>query len=415
MGCDQGVPARRAPLRPTIRVRLTLLLLGLVVVAGMVLLALTHVLLTHALTGGLLGPPPPRGARVGLPGRPGPPPPLPRLPTTPGALLRFRQSVEAAALHALTVQSGLALGVMAVFSALAGWLVAGRLLRPLRGITATARRLSQETLDARIRMGGPQDEIKDLADTFDEMLGRLETASAIQRRFLANVSHELRTPLTLQRTVIDVALADTDASAPELREALEEVSGAVAQQQHLVEGLLLLAISERGLERARPVGLDGVVEQAVARATRLAPGAGIAIRSTVRPARVDGDPVLLERMFANLLENGVRYNVPDGSVEVAMELAEDSVRTAVRNTGPVVPPDRIAALFEPFRRLDADRTADGGAGLGLSIVQAIALAHRGAVRATARAGGGLDVVVELPLTGRGDPSSRAVNGTAPGP
>lgn len=318
------------------------------------------------------------------------------LPRSVTALARFRTVVVSATLKAMSLESALALGVLAVLAAIVAWVVAGRALRPLQAITTTARSLSHTTLHERIRMGGPRDEIRDLADTFDDMLHRLETAFRSQRNFLANASHELRTPLSVQRTVIDVVLADPGASADELREALLAVSESVDEERQLIEGLLVLATSERGLAHRERIDLAQVVAHALDAVGRECREAGVSLRTALAPARVEGDPALLARLVGNVLENAARYNRPGGWIEVTMATAGATVRTTVSNSGPVVPPDSVGSLFEPFRRLGDQRTGQG-VGLGLSIARAIAIAHGGEVRAQARPDGGLDVTLELPL------------------
>jgi signal transduction histidine kinase len=284
--------------------------------------------------------------------------------------------------------------VIVVLAFAVSWLLTGRLLRPLHRITGTARRLSLSTLHERIALDGPQDELKQLADTFDAMLDRLEKAVDSQRRFVANASHELRTPLAVQRTAIEVGLADP--SPRRLAEVRAEMLRNTLRSERLIEGLLVLAQGERGLDHRAPVDLEAVVGQVVEDNLPLAERARVAVSAGTRPVTVAGDEVLLTRMTANLVQNAIRHNHPGGDVEV--ELSPEAL--TVRNTGPAVPPERVEELFEPFRRLHADRTgSDGGAGLGLSIVAAIVRAHGGTVRAAAGADGGLSVAVALPAAG----------------
>ncbi|GLZ13197.1 two-component sensor histidine kinase [Actinomadura sp. NBRC 104425] len=286
-----------------------------------------------------------------------------------------------------------AIAVIAVLAFAVCWWLTGRLLRPLHHVTATARRLSLSNLHERIALGGPQNELKELADTFDAMLDRLERAVASQRRFVANASHELRTPLAIQRTAIEIGLADpTPAKVERIR---AELLRNTQRSERLIEGLLTLAQGERGLDTRDPVDLGGVVEQVVAEHRRLAERGGVAVSVATVPVTVVGDEVMLARLVANLVQNAIRHNHPGG--RVAVELAPDT-GLVVSNTGPLVPPERVGELFEPFRRLHAERTgAAEGAGLGLSIVAAIARAHDGAVHATANPDGGLRVTVALPV------------------
>ena len=271
----------------------------------------------------------------------------------------------------------LALGLMTMVSVIAGWLLAGRALRPLRDITATARRVSGENLGERIALVGPSDELKELADTFDGMLGRLDAAFESQRHFVANASHELRTPLAIMRTEIDVALADPDASTGDLRGMGEAVRETIDRCERLIESLLVLARSEaaagredaggpgraRGRLHHRPAGPCRGGRSARQRGARSAPG----------PA---ASPALLERMIANLIDNGIRHNERHGFLAVTTGVDGESVRLSVRNGGPVIAPDDANTLTEPFRRLD--RTY-GGFGLGLSIVRSVVEAHGGSI------------------------------------
>jgi signal transduction histidine kinase len=316
---------------------------------------------------------------------------------SPGALEAVRDKLQAAALNQLLTQSGIALGLMALASVGLGWLVAGRVLRPLQAITATARRLEGSTLHERINLQGPEDELKELADTFDQMLARLDTAFETQRRFVANASHELRTPLAITRTEVDVALADRDASPAELRAMAERVREASERSERLIEGLLTLARSERQLRAREPVDLSLAAADALSVAHPEAERLGLRVSSVLGGAPVAGDRALLERLVANLVENAVRHNVAGGWLEVDTGLAGGRAVARVANGGRPIPPEQVAGLFEPFRRLGGDRTgSDRGAGLGLSIVRSVAAAHGGTASASALPGGGLEVTVEVP-------------------
>ncbi|WP_103565597.1 sensor histidine kinase [Actinomadura rubteroloni] len=284
----------------------------------------------------------------------------------------------------------IALGLLAV---IIGYVMAGRMLRPLHTVTETARRLSESTLHERIALKGPQDEIKDLADTFDRMLDRLHRAFDAQRRFVANASHELRTPLTINRTVLEVALAGRR-NPPETKALAEVLLGNTARHERLIEGLLLLARTERELATAAPVSLPDVARTAV---DQIETPDGLEVSAELRAAETFGDPVLLERCAVNLVENAVKYNVPDGRVEVVTGREDGAPFLRVSNTGRPVPPYEIGRIFEPFRRLRGDRTGSAeGAGLGLSIVAAVVRAHGGTVQAVPRDGGGLIVTLRLP-------------------
>jgi len=279
-----------------------------------------------------------------------------------------------------------------------GWLLSGRMLKPLRDITGTARRLSVANLHERIALEGPRDELTELADTFDGMLGRLDGAFASQRRFVANASHELRTPLAIMRAQVDVALGDPEVTRGELLAASRVVRDAVDRCERLLDGLLVLARSDRGLDAAEPVDLAESAARALDLVSAAAAERGIELRSTLGTAPVRGDPALLDRLVANLVENAVAYNGPPGWVEVVTANGGPTASVRVVNSGPPVPPDRVPVIFEPFQRLSRERTGSGrGAGLGLSIVRSVARAHGGDVCAHARAEGGLAVEVELPV------------------
>ena len=397
--------------QPTIRLRLTLVYGGMFILAGAVLLTVNYALVQRGLqrqTG-------PIGVEIDpnlagpLPGetidfvRPAP---------TPGQFVvsdgrpldevlgQFESKLRDEALHELVVQSSLALGLMSVASVGLGWLLAGRVLRPIQDMTATARRLSETNLHERLALEGPADELKELADTFDGMLGRLEAAFESQRRFVANASHELRTPLAIQRTLVDVALADPHATPEELRAMAGSVRDAVDRSERLIDGLLVLARSQQGVGAIAPVDLSDVAAAAVDQAATEIAAAGLSVHRNLHAAPLLGNRVLLERLAANLVENAVRHNVRGGWMEVTTATTGDRVTLTVRNGGAPVPPGQVAGLFEPFRRLAPDRVgARRGHGLGLSIVRAVALAHRGSVEAEAPESGGLSVTVSLPATG----------------
>ena len=304
----------------------------------------------------------------------------------------------------MLVASLILLGVVGVIAGGAGWLLAGQALHPLRQITATARRVADSSLHERIALVGPNDEIKDLADTLDAMLERLDRSFDSQRRFVANASHELRTPLTINRTLIEVALDN-----PQANESLRQLGGTLlaVNQRHeqLIDGLLTLASSEQRVTEPIPVNLADIALHVTTESQRAAQNADVDIRTHLQPAPVTGDPVLLERLTQNLVDNAIRYNLPEhGWIIVTTELADDNVHLTVENSGPPVPPYEVPSLFEPFRRLPTtERLADSantsisrGAGLGLSIVQSVAHAHGGDVHASPREDGGLTVRVRIP-------------------
>jgi len=293
-------------------------------------------------------------------------------------------------LHYQWTVAAITIGALALVSVAAGWWLAGRLLRPLHQITATAHRLSLSNLHERIALAGPHDELRDLADTFDEMLCRLEAAVDAQRRFIANAAHELRTPLALQRAAIQIGLTDP---APERIPLVRtQLLAANQRTERLIDALLLLAQTERGLAVLEPVALDTLVRQ-VAHET---PSPDITLTVEAEPVVVFGDAVLLARLIGNLLDNAVRHNYPGGSAAVRM--SSGGVLT-VRNTGPVVPNDCLAEIFEPFRRLHSPRTGSAtGSGLGLSIARSIASVHRATLTATPNPGGGLLLTTHFPTS-----------------
>ncbi|MEP7025158.1 MAG: HAMP domain-containing sensor histidine kinase [Actinomycetota bacterium] len=338
--------------------------------------------------------------------------------TIPGtALVGIKRSVRvgsgnrAAALaqhgtdvHRLVVGSVAGLAVMFVLSLVLGWLMAGRLLRPLRTITATARDISASNLQRRLRLGGRDDEFRELGETLDDLFGRLEASFASQRHFVANASHELRTPLTAQRALVQVALADPDATAPALRSACAEVLALNRHQERLIDALLTLASSERGIEQREPFDLAEVAGKAVLARHQEAAERGIHLDTALATAPVTGDPRLAGSLVANLVDNALRHNVAGGRAEISTALTGERGCLTVRNTGAVIPPDEVGPLFQPFRQLGSERVGRaGGHGLGLAIVQAIAAAHGATVAAQARPGGGLDIAVSFPAQPGGAP------------
>lgn len=306
------------------------------------------------------------------------------------SIAEYRQEV----LRTLLSRSGFTLAVTVVLALLMGWFVAHRMLRPVRAMAATARRLGADNLNQRIRLTGPRDELTELADTFDEMLDRLAASFDSQRRFVANASHELRTPLAAQRTVVEVAMAQPD-TAPAAQESYARLLAMNIRMESIIEGLLTLARSDRGLVTREPVRLDEVAEQVIAGHRSALTAAGLRLNLELTPRTAWGDRVLLERMVSNLVDNATKFNRPGG--QIWLRVSRDGPALRIANTGPLIPPSDVDGLFEPFRQLDRDRTnTRPGVGLGLSIVASIVRAHAGTVRATARPGGGLDVQILLP-------------------
>jgi signal transduction histidine kinase len=291
----------------------------------------------------------------------------------------------------LLVYSLFGLAGVTLLVAVAGWIVAGRILRPVHRLTAAAREASEQNLSQRIALQGPRDELRELADTFDTMLERLDRAFTSQRQFIANASHELRTPLTVMRTAMDVVLARPEPTRDELVSMAADVRQAVDHAERLIEVLLVLARNDQARVLTDPLDLAAVAEDALeGRAAN-----GITTTTTLDEALVTGDGVLLERLVANLLDNAERYNIAEGTVAISTTTENGASLVRVVNTGRVVPRDQVDRLFLPFTRLD-DRTRHDGFGLGLALVSSIATAHRGTVHATAVSTGGLDVTVRLP-------------------
>ncbi|GHC81904.1 sensor histidine kinase [Streptomyces flavofungini] len=388
-------------LRPTIRIRLTLLYGGMFLIAGILLLSIIYLLAAQALNTGneplfkIVGG---REIRVTSDNCP---------QAASGNLLiaEFNSAISACtdhqrqvALDNLLSRSLLALLGLAVIAFAFGYAMAGRVLSPLGRITRTARAVAGSDLSRRIELDGPDDELKELSDTFDEMLERLQRAFTAQQRFVGNASHELRTPLAINRTLLEVHLSDPGAPV-ELQQLGKTLLATNERSEQLVEGLLLLARSDNQIVERKPVDLAEVADRAVDQALSEADAKGVQIRGERGPAVVQGNGVLLERIALNLVQNAVRYNVKeDGWVEVTTETQHGQAVLVVTNTGPVVPAYEIDSLFEPFRRLRTERTgSDKGVGLGLSIARSVARAHGGRIIAEPREGGGLVMRVTLPI------------------
>jgi signal transduction histidine kinase len=306
---------------------------------------------------------------------------------------------RAADSHELLVNSGIALAIVAVLALIAAWLVAGRMLRPIRTITRTARRISSTSLHERLALDGPQDELKELGDTLDELFGRLDAAFAAQRQFVANASHELRAPLTRQRALIQVALADPDANSTSLRAAHERVLASELHLEQMIDGLLTLTRGQTGLERRERLDLAILASKALLARESEAQDRDLDVRATLSPAPTAGDPRLLERLIANLFDNAIRHNILKGHLEITTGTRHEHAFLTVANSGPTIPPEEVPRLLQPFQRLHGTRTNHGsGHGLGLAIVNAIAAAHRATLTAQPRSGGGLTVEVTFPST-----------------
>jgi len=393
--------AGRRPLR--LRLRLTLVYSGLFLLAGVVLLGTTYGLVAHSL-----------GASVAVAGAPYENPAVKICSVedlTPNQVAKCKAQAEqslqesakaaamsqrAQALRHLMSYSLAALGAVVLVSAWLGWIVAGRALRPLHAITAAARRASEENLGERIALAGPDDELKELADTFDAMLARLDAAFASQRRFVADASHELRTPLTVMRAAIDVTLAKPGRSLAQLESMAIEVRQAVDRAEALIEALLTLARSDRGAGPREQLDMAVLAEDALDAAAPAIRARPVTVEAALRPGLAVGDPVLVERLVTNLVDNAVQHNVPDGWVQVATGTRGGMAFIEVANGGEPIPEQAVPSLFEPFWRLSERAGPPDGTGLGLSIVRAVTLAHRGQLTARSRPAGGLEVSVLLP-------------------
>ncbi len=377
---SDGVRPRR-----TVRLRLTALYGGLFLVCGTALLSITYLLV------------------AGLPAT------IPRAPwlaskpssqnfPSPRAIAFAQQTAD---LHGLLIRSGIALVIMAVLSIWLGWLMAGRVLRPLQVITSATRQISEENLHERLTLPGPLDELTELGDTIDGLLGRLEGAFETQRNFVANASHELRTPLAMMRTSLDVAEAKSPPVSQDASVLASKVREGLDQADRLVESFLVLARAQRGvITDLTAVSLPEAVSAALdARAADVA-DMGLALRLRLGDADVVGSETLLARMVANLVGNAIRHNQPGGFIDVTTEADASGARLILENGGPLLDPDAVEQLSQPFKRLGAERTGSAnGVGLGLSIVAAIVTAHRGTLDLHARPGGGLRACVELPQAG----------------
>ncbi|MEU1188366.1 HAMP domain-containing sensor histidine kinase [Streptomyces sp. NPDC005859] len=386
-------------LRPTIRIRLTLLYGGMFLIAGILLLSIIYLLAAQALHEGGGGQSLQiRGVSLDVSSAS-----CPAVNSAPvdeiNSVLRQCDAVQRQhALDDLLSRSLLALLGLAVIAFAFGYAMAGRVLSPLGRITRTARAVAGSDLSRRIELDGPDDELKELADTFDDMLERLQRAFTAQQRFVGNASHELRTPLAINRTLLEVHLSDPNAPV-ELQQLGKTLLATNERSEQLVEGLLLLARSDNQIVERKPVDLAEVAEQAVDQVHGEAVAKGVVIQGEQKPAVVQGNGVLLERIALNLVQNAVRYNVSEGGwVEVTTEVQHGQAVLVVSNTGPVVPAYEIDNLFEPFRRLRTERTgSDKGVGLGLSIVRSVARAHGGHIVAHPREGGGLVMRVTFPV------------------
>jgi signal transduction histidine kinase len=388
--------------RRTARLRLTALYGGVFLVCGAAVVALTYLLdgyaahLTSAIT--RLSPVSAGSALCRAV----------QLDAPSSVVLHCKRQAQAAAVKGalaqiafdrehLLITSGVALAAVAVAAVAVGWVIAGRVLRPLRTITAAARRISASSLHERLALPGPDDELKELADALDNLLARLDAAFDAQRHFVANASHELRTPLTAERTLLQVALDDPGTSNEEWRSTAAEVLASNSEQERLIEALLALASSEGGLDHHEPIDLAAICHRVLARPGPRTGAPGVHTKTAIRSAALDGDPRLIERLVTNLVDNSLGHNVTGGHVWVATAVTNGTAVLSVTNTGPAIPAADVDRLFQPFQRLDPGRTHhNDGHGLGLSIVRAIATAHGATITARPRPGGGLAIDIAFP-------------------
>lgn len=400
--------------RRTVRLRLTILYSGLFLLAGAALLAITYVLFERS-TATALFVNSTTGQKIAVKGSlPTHVRPSPQLhngrPTAEQLRLAAQLGAQAGAQHAhdlqqLLIQSAIALAVMAVLAIALGWIVAGRVLTPLRTMADKTQQISERNLHERLALAGPDDEVKHLADTIDGLLARLETAFDAQRHFVANASHELRTPLGFNCALLEVALGDPNATAETLRSTCQELLESGEQQERLVEALLTLASSEQGLDQWERFDLAVVTQRALSPHRADAKRRQIDVNATLDPAPMIGSPELVERMAANLIDNAIRHNTHAGSIDILTYTQDRHAVLSVSNTGPQVTEADVDRLFEPFQRLGNQRTTDqDGYGLGLSIIRAIATAHHAGIKLQLRPEGGLTIQVHLP------PPSSSANG-----
>jgi signal transduction histidine kinase len=379
--------ARARRPRRTARLRLTVWYGGLFLASGAALLAVTYALVVQAFIGNTAG--------NALCARPGEPSRCHVIGAGQARAIAVQQ--HAAVLYELLTRSAATLAVAAALSIALGWFIAGRVLRPIRTITAAAREISAASLGERLALRAPDDELKELADTFDGLLARLEASFAAQRQFIANAAHELRTPLARQRVISQVALADPGATIETLSAAHERVLASGAEQQRLIDALLALARGQAGLDQREPIDLAEVTGQILATRRRDADRRNLILRAVLGPALAAGSPRLAGQLVVNLVDNALRHNVAGGRVDIVTNTVNSRAVLSVANTGPAVPAGAVDWLFQPFQRLAADRVSRGeGVGLGLAVVQAIADAHGACISARPQDSGGLQIEVTFP-------------------
>jgi signal transduction histidine kinase len=382
--------------RRTARLRLTLLCGALFLLSGATLLTVTYVLFAQSShhSGSEHG-------QISQRPTPGSGPPGAISGEMHGSVSHVQQAAATAQSladqHNLLIDFAIALAIVAVLAVLLGWFVAGRMLRPVQTITATARRISASNLHERLALDDADEEFQQLGDTLDDLFARLEAAFEAQQHFVANASHELRTPLTAERTLLQVALDDPDTSNETWRSTVREALASNAEQERLIDALLTLASSEGGLDHQERLDLSVICDDVLLRAGLDTDTLGLHVETAFRSAPLEGDPRLIERLVANLVDNAVGHNVIGGQIQVSTTVIDGKAVVSVTNTGAVIPPAEIGRLFQPFQRLDPHRTHhNDGHGLGLSIVRAIAGAHGATINARPEPEGGLRVDVTFP-------------------
>jgi signal transduction histidine kinase len=408
----------RLPQR-TVRLRLTLLYGGLFLICSCGLMAITYLLVDHSSSGaytytymGSDG----KLTTVGCsaPGRMAAGITAPTRQSAAGPCEAMaRQHVHE--MHLLLTYSGVALAIMAVIAFVLGWLVAGRVLRPLRTMTLATHRITERNLHERLALTGPDDEVKRLANTIDDLLGRLEWAFDAQQRFVANASHELRTPLTMMRTALDVTTGKPGPQPAQVTVLAGKVRKGLDRAERLLEGLLLLARTRHvAVTDGTMVSLGQAAKAALAERGDAIASLGLTVEQALADVPVQGSEVLLARMTENVIDNAVRHNQPGGWIKVTTDSQGPQARLAVETGGRVLDQREVSGLGQPFRRLGADRIgSEAGTGLGLSIVAAVAAAHDGTLDLRARAEGGLRVTVTMPLAGRAAMAAMAGTDGAP--
>jgi signal transduction histidine kinase len=393
-----GLPSWLRLPRHTARLRLTVLYGGVFGVCGAAVLALTYLLDGHAVPikplhklPAVYQPPGDSGSsKVRLD-------PLAAEQARVTSLKADLLTQIASDRHQLVIQSGIALAIVGAAAVAIGWVIAGRVLRPLSTITAAAQRISATSLHQRLALAGPDDELKELADTLDGLFARLEASFDAQRRFAANASHELRTPLTRERALLEVTRADPATTTVTWLAVSGDLLAFNAEQEHLIDALLTLASSEAGPGQREPADLAVITSAALAAARPAISGLGLDVRADIQTAVLDGDPVLVQQLVTNLIDNAARHNIPGGDLQITTSASHAGAILSVASSGPVIPAAEVDRLFQPFQRL-GPRPArrDSGHGLGLAIVKAIATAHGATITARPRPSGGLAIDIAFP-------------------